>query len=231
MRTKLIDTNVIGGTYIIDRDKSIFNAIKSTSSQPFTWLTQSNADLLDIEYYLNNSGNKWCSPMVERLLKLQNVNMVQQVAKIIIEKFKDKWNKLYKAFIESEYEPLENYNMEQVETPNITKGSTTNQKTKVKTETENDTTEASVYGFNSVSPVPSGEATRNGSVTVSGDSNDNESHTTDTETGTRTLTRHGNIGVTTSQQMLQSEITLRTTYNFVQMLYKDVDSVMTLLVY
>lgn len=230
-RTRLNETNEFGGEHIINRSKSIFNAIKDTSSQPFEWLTQANADILDIEYYMNHSGEKKISPMFEKLLSLTGVNAMQQLAKVIINKFEDKWNKLYKAFIESEYEPLENYSMEEVETPNITKDSTTNQSTKVETSTENDTTEGERYGFNSATPVPTGKATRNGTVTVEGASDDNESHTVDTETGTRTLTRHGNIGVTTSQQMLTSEVTLRTNYNFVEMLYKDVDSVLTLLVY
>lgn len=231
MMKKLIDTNEIGGEHIIDRSKSVFNAIFSITSQPFEWLTQENADILDVEYYLNHSGQKWISPMFRKLLDLQDVNAIQQVAKIIINKFEDKWNKLFEAFIESEYKPLENYSMEEVEKPQITKESTENTKTKIETSTENDITEAKVHGFNSADGVPSGSTERNGSVIVEGGANDNEVHRVDTEKGKRELTRHGNIGVTTSQQMLQSEIELRTDYNFVEMLYKDVDSVLTLLVY
>lgn len=231
MKMKLIETNNIGGTSIIDRSKSIFNAIKGVRDNPFTWLNQANADLLDIEYYLNHSGEKLVSPMVQRLVASTGTDMCHMVAKIIIEKFNDKWNKLYKAFIDSDYEPLENYNMVQKETPNITHASTEKQKTKIETETTNDKTQNDVYGFNSVNPVASGEQTRNALLTVKGNENDNETSKTETETGTRDLTRHGNIGVTTSQQMLQSEIDLRKNYNFVEMLYADVDSVMTLLVY
>lgn len=231
MIQKLIETNEIGGEHIIDRSKSIFNAIKGITGQPFEWLTQDNADILDVEYYLNHSGEKLIAPMFEKLLNLTGVNAIQQVAKVIINKFEDKWNKLYEAFIESEYKPLENYSMDETETPNITRDSTEKTKTKIETETENDITEANVYGFNSANPVPSGSTERNGKVVVSGDKTDNEVENVAHETGTRTLNRHGNIGITTSQQMLQSEIVLRSNYNFVQMLYKDVDSVMTLLIY
>lgn len=52
----------------------------------------------------------------------------------------------------------------------------------------------------------------------------------DIDSGTRTLTRSGNIGVTTSQQMAQSEIDLWQ-WNFVESIYKDVDSVLTLSIY
>lgn len=46
----------------------------------------------------------------------------------------------------------------------------------------------------------------------------------------RTLTRKGNIGVTTSQQMLQSEIELRKT-DFYKIVYEDIDNILTLKIY
>lgn len=234
MRKLLKQTNEFGGEHIIDRTLSIFNAIHSLQSNPFEWLTQAVADELDIEYYMNHSGDKSISPMFEKLLGIEGqtgATVVTQIAKIIVNRFKDKWDKLYSAFIDSDYAPLDNYSMEEVETPNITRDSTTKQKTKIETETEDDTSESKTYGFNSANAVPNAENVRNGKTTVSGDANDNETVTQDKETGTRTLTRHGNIGVTTSQQMLQSEINLRSNYNFIHMLYDDVDSVITLPIY
>ncbi len=53
---------------------------------------------------------------------------------------------------------------------------------------------------------------------------------THTETGNRKLTRSGNIGVTTSQQMLTSEIALWQ-WNFYQTVYRDTDTVLTCPVY
>ena len=54
----------------------------------------------------------------------------------------------------------------------------------------------------------------------------------DTASGkdTRTLTRSGNIGVTTSQMMLQSSLELWK-WNFFCDIFKDVDSIFTLSVY
>ena len=49
---------------------------------------------------------------------------------------------------------------------------------------------------------------------------------TETETGNRRLTRSGNIGVTTSQQMLESEIKLWE-WNFYETVFKNVDTVLT----
>lgn len=42
---------------------------------------------------------------------------------------------------------------------------------------------------------------------------------------------HGNIGVTTSQQMLESEFDLRARYNFYERVFKDIDKCLTLEIY
>ena len=130
---------------------------------------------------------------------------LDKVASIIVMKFGDKWNRLYDAFITSVYNPIENYSMTETEK--------TNSKVKVTSSGKSGT-----YGFNSDNSVPTGESSTE--TTSEGNANDNN----------RTLTRSGNIGVTTSQQMLQSELDLRK-WNFANMLYDDVDSICCLSIY
>ena len=130
---------------------------------------------------------------------------LDKVASVIVMKFGDKWNRLYDAFITQVYKPLENYSMTETEK--------TNSKLKVTSSGKSGT-----YGFNSDASVPTGESSTE--TTSEGNENDNN----------RTLTRSGNIGVTTSQQMLQSELDLRK-WNFANMLYDDVDSICCLCIY
>lgn len=130
---------------------------------------------------------------------------LDKVASIIVSKFGDKWNRLYDAFITSAYNPIENYSMTEIEK--------TNSKVKVTSSGKSGT-----YGFNSDASVPTGESSTE--TTSEGNADDNR----------RELTRSGNIGVTTSQQMLQSEIDLRK-WNFTEMMYEDVDSICTLSIY
>ena len=66
---------------------------------------------------------------------------------------------------------------------------------------------------------------------VEGDDLHNNINDVDKETGSRTLTRSGNIGVTTSQQMLESEMKIRALYNMTTIIYNDVDSVLTIPLY
>ena len=126
------------------------------------------------------------------------------------------------------------------------------------TQTPNLTSETSdsVYGFNSSAAKGSDERTVKSSGTTTTattgtsatdsaseiktvyDTSDKDSGTvsyvdggSDERSTTHTLKRHGNIGVTTSQQMLQSERDLWLWYYFYDVVFPDVDRVMTLSVY
>lgn len=216
METRLIDVTSLADVLSGD---GIFNQIATLDAQSkFPWLTNDFAKQIDEDYYLNHSGGKWISHAYKRLIdhqdELPSGQTFQTVmARIIINRFSLSWKKIYDA-INTNYSPLENYDMEQTETPNVTKTKSVKQKI----ETAND-----VYGFNSSVAIPQTKTTTDGAKL------DNEE--TESETGTRGLTRHGNIGVTTSQQMLQSEIDLRTNFQFMNQIMNDVDSILCLLVY
>ena len=231
IRKKLIDTVRISDLLVTGGVFSKLQSYDSNLQDPkLPWLTSDLALILDKDYCLIHSGQKLINRSFERLEQFQTdgviVDALLELVKIIHSKFELKWNKLYGA-INTNYKPLDNYNMEEKETPDITKTKTVN--SNIETKTTDDIIDNDTYGFNSSSPVPSGKQTRNGTVTVSGDSDDNIE--TNTESGTRTLNRSGNIGVTTSQQMLQSEIDLRNNFNFTNQLMDDMDSELCLLVY
>ena len=211
---KLIDTVNISNLLSTG---GIFSKIASLPNQPLTWLDTALALQLDEDYYLSHSGGKFISNAYKRLIDAEEDNIISdalsEMAKMILQKFALSWDKIYSA-INTNYRPLENYDMEQTETPDITH----TKNVKINTKVQND-----VYGFNSSNSVPSSQTTTDGA------SLNNEE--TNKETGTRGLTRHGNIGVTTSQQMLQSEIDLRSKFNFTNHLFDDVDTMLCLLVY
>lgn len=105
------------------------------------------------------------------------------------------------------------------------------------TETPNETrsTNSNLFGYNSAEGAPDSSAveTRTGSVTrATTGTTETEYDTTDADTGTQSmedggsdtetrnylLTRTGNIGVTTSQQMLESELMLRGRWNMYEII-------------
>lgn len=140
-------------------------------------------------------------------------------------------------------------------TDNLTHG-----KTGTETETPAVTvnTDDSLYGFNSSSPVPSDKRVQatsgtsttqyNTQETDTGTVSDTETithNTQETDTGTVTdasggqdtqtrnyrLTRTGNIGVTTSQQLIQSERDLWVWNFFYSVVFLDLDRILTIQVY
>lgn len=175
------------------------------------WLKDENtADILDMDYCTVVSGDKYLSQNFIRQYERYNIEVLRYFAMILYKRFGTKWNKIYEA-LNIEYNPLENYSSTEIETPNLTDTSKANSKVTVKQ--SGSTFDTAVY-----QPYASTE--------TSGTEDDNK--VTTTKTGTRTVTKSGNIGVTTSQQMLQSEFEVRQ-YDFYQGIYNDIDEFITTL--
>ena len=146
-------------------------------------------------------------------------------------------------------------NLSSARTVNLTDGNTKNL-TDQRTANLTDTANVSTYGFNSATAVPTDttnethtgtDTTANtGTRTVARSGTDTTTYnTTDKDTGTRgnvssgsdqsvrnyTLTRSGNIGVTTSQQMIQSERDLDMWNFFYSVVFPSVDKVLTLMIF
>lgn len=214
---KLIETYDL--TNLLQPKHGIFSALYEYGVSKITWLTEDMKNMLDIEYYLNFSGDKNISKMFNLLIetiekqtitddKIQSA--VNMLANIIINKFADKWNRLYNAYVQEQYQPLENYKM-------IESG-TDKESTKISNTQE---TNGKGYGFNSPSAVNVADNMQQSTTQGALDDNVKEHN----------FTRSGNIGVTTSQQMLQSELDLRNNYDFFNHIFIDVDSILCSLYY
>ena len=187
---------------------------------------QNNA-LLDLDYIYRWSGNKSISPLVRHVLGNNSVmpdSGYETLAALVWSHFGQPWTRAYNALV-TEYMPLENYNMVETEVNEITDDSTTDV---TGSATNNNTTVSSaknVYGYNTSTAVPSETESIN-----TGQNTDVKTDYDNTRNIDRELHRSGNIGVTTSQQMLESELKLRA-YRFFERVYKDVDSILALPIY
>lgn len=238
-----------------ESDRSIFGFLASIFDASFI-----QPDQMTVDYLLNHSGNKAASPLVmayahkygtednDGKTLVLNQASLEALAKIIWARYGDSWDKIYNALVE-EYAPLENYSMVEEETPNLTetRGVTddykrsvhTEQASKVTSKNLGTDTDASVYGFNSATKVPESNTYTEGETSAEGSADDNYTDTEETQTGAQTvqhtgnrrLTRAGNIGVTTSQQMLESEVALRISRHMEDIVYQDMDKVLTLAFY
>lgn len=186
-----------------DSTAGIFHALKSIASgESFGWLD--NDEYLDIDYYVSHSGEKYASRFY--LTMIDHNKDISYIANIIYNRFSEKWKHIYDAMM-LEYNPLENYSMVEDENVNTDITNTSNGS-------------SNVFGFNTDSEDGVSDSKNEVSSTTSGKFDDNH----------RKLTRSGNIGVTTSQQMLESELEIRKNI-FIEMVMNDIDSIMCLKIY
>lgn len=124
---------------------------------------------------------------------------------------KPNFEKLWEGFT-AEYNPIENYDRHEdsTETPNITH-------TLSNSGEDSSSNEADVQGFNGTEYVPNSRTKSSGTSRTNG---------TDTESGTRQHTSriHGNIGVTTSAQMLEGELALRKGFDIYAMIAEEFET-------
>ena len=189
-------------------------------------LNENDINGLEFDYYYGRSGEKELSILASRMFELygDDIAFSERMAGIIALKYKDSWNRTYSALME-EYNPLHNYNMTENEkiTDNETlTGSVHNEQNSL-IENVN-----SKQGFNSNDFV---NDTRNvESGTTDNNYQNEESNSTKNTTNTREHTRSGNIGVTTTQKMLNEELEVRKNI-FIDMVMRDIDKIMCSKVY
>ena len=203
------------------------------------WKNDVSGNQLDIIYHGSRSGNKIIGSLIENYL---DNNTVSDDNKIIIAQaiytiYIKNWNALYKT-LSLEYNPIENYSMTETENVQDTHKGTlesngNNTNTYTETTLVNDTSNNQLWGFNSTDSVNSDKQT--GDTTRDVDSTMDSTHkNTDRETkditSDRTLKRSGNIGVTTSQQMIESERQLWL-WNFFESVFSDIDKILVLKIY
>lgn len=161
------------------------------------------------------------------------------------------WERLYSA-MKIEYNPIENYDRQEewTDEKDETRESSVSDSTILDGQTQNSgsvthavqnmTTDRKVTGYNSDTLVPQAQDVEHGS-TVDTDTTRQEVDTTTKRTGggketvdgadTHKGRVHGNIGVTTSQQMLQSELELVPQLNIINYIISSFKNRFCILVY
>ena len=152
------------------------------------WNAENDANLtanLNMAYHGAHSGDKNISPVVHKFLASEDANTRTKLAKIIYTMYADKWAKLWDA-LEIEYNPLNNYDMVERETPaeithtmtpaetteTITPAETTETVTPAETTSESKpakvTTENELAAFNSSGYSDASKTTATGDVNDKG---------------------------------------------------------------
>lgn len=192
------------------------------------WNSENINETLDRLYYAKN-GDKSITSLVDSVIDVDGDFVIdgrEILATIAYVTYGNKWDKLY-ATLNFEYNPIENYRMTETESIDKENDSAI---TNTGTITNNNDSVANnkVYAFNtSENPIDTDK--------VIGESDNTETQNLteriDANEGIdRTMTRSGNIGVTTSQQMINSERELWN-WNFFSVVFEDLNELFTLKVY
>lgn len=202
------------------------------------WKDYAQSVILDIEYFGNHSGAKFVAPVVMNLLgdtdELTDGSR-RILAQIIWTKFGEPWKRLWETNIVA-YNPIHNYNMMDVRS--LSKGESEARVGKLDSvdSTEYGKTSEGVdytYGLNNQKNdgnKANRSTSEDGGSDVQTVNSSNRDDTVKASSETETTTRSGNIGVTTTQQMLSAERELWM-WNFFDQVYKDIDSVLAISFY
>lgn len=219
----------------------IFAFIQREFSPPWVEDTDVTHELLDFEYINNHSGRKIISPAVAKYIgtdgEITSEGFVY-LCGVVYMMFGAKWARNWAVYT-YEYNPGENYNM--VEDSTLTRDNK-------QTHSGNDnvvqsgsigvsgtsSSEDEVSAFNSSTYQDAAKNTGSASNTTTYNNFTTQTqngHVIDNDDDERNhLTRSGNIGVTTTQQMLESDIELWR-WNFFYEVFNDIDKVFTISTY
>ena len=237
----------------------LFSFLATQAEMP--WADAENVDnsVLDIAYFGNHSGGKFCAPLVKLLINDEGVIPTAArvtIAKILISKYLNNWNHLWETNV-AVYSPIHNYDMHEerdLATTDDNVETTDGELSRTGTEglthgmvesTQHGRTEDNVnykYGLNTTvyqqNRSDENVSTEGGTTTTTDSGTDTttrnlvdstDQKVTEDNEGTEheETHRYGNIGVTTTQKLLQEERNLWL-WNFFDEVFNDLDKELAL---
>lgn len=178
---------------------------------------------------------------------MDNAELQEGWIPVLLLEYQNKWKKLLENVYSQAYEPIYNYDRTEDDTTvktgellkerlydNTVDNTDTHTSTDKSNSNNKSNSQKNIYAFNSdnFSPSDSDEGVSQSTgerETTATDTHkeaveytENERTQYDNITDKRTVRAYGNIGVTTTQQMLESEIILREKHNFITTMYNDI---------
>lgn len=215
----------------------IFNYLAQITDLPWKDVETVDNTVLDIAYFGNHSGAKFCAPIVKLSIDADTGFVTEAarvtIAKILISKYLQNWKHLWETNV-AVYTPIHNYDM--TESRNLItadsmseNGNSNGQDVTAhgRTQTEMDYR----YGLNTDTddPKPSDKMhTTEGGNTTNTSANSDARNRVNAGEEQETMHRAGNIGVTTTQKLIQEERDLWL-WNFFDQVFNDLDRELALM--
>lgn len=211
--------------------KQIYDNLKTLGCKAFTNIDDltplSNRWLVDNGLKL--AGRELMLYLDKSTMTIDDAGLMN-IAKSIYYRYGVKWNKDYDAFM-AEYNPISNYDRKQKQTRTVVNNETVNNTDEgTETNTNNGTQTINLSAFDN-------DVLKKDSETINADTGNlqrnNTSNTVKDNNMTETFIDDitGNIGVTTSQQMIESEFVLREKHRLMDIISNDIREALTLKIY
>lgn len=209
--------------------QKIYNRHIIGMSEPI--LEETEASLLDSYYFNGWSYDKYITPMLEKHIEGGVIPEVyiDILADFIWGRFGRNWEQ-YKKYIKADYDVFDDVEEE----TRIIKGDETQKPENWASVTQglssdnNSETEEYTYGFNSNTATPSGKSTIK---TSNKQTTSQEGSYKTSEDRTETINRKGSSKLRTGSEMIEFDYRFWGSWDFYESMFKDVDKVLTLLVY
>lgn len=214
----------------------IFNVLSTLADMPWKNVETVHDGSLDIAYFGNHSGGKFCSPLVKLFLDEEGhvpSDARIQIGWVLISKYINNWRRLWDTNVAS-YTPIHNYDMTEIRGLKSAKSSavvdsrnSTDTTTHGKTVDEMDYK----YGLNTdiSNPKPSDKSfIEEGGETEVESNSTGKTNSVGASEEDEEIHRSGNIGVTTTQKLLEEERQLWL-WNYFDEIFKDLDRELALM--
>ncbi len=190
--------------------QTIMSKLQATNK--FVWLNSSNAPFLDYEFYLNHSGDKETTPIINILLAKGKTEdeVLTIIANICVTKYASKWNRIYETLLDTKYNTFEDFKKTSETNTNVNQNTSTSA-----------SASSGIYGFNSEDSVPKDTTSSESNVVQNKAQN----------TGNSTTTQSGKQGTTSFQDLARKEIDLRLEHNLIDIVFKDISNEMCTSIY
>lgn len=215
----------------------IFNYLSQIADMPWKDVETVYDEVLDIAYFGNHSGAKFCAPIVKLSIDAETGYVTAAgrttIAKILVSKYLNNWKHLWETNV-AVYTPIHNYDM--TESRYLKTADSMSEKGNSNNEdvTEHGRTQTEMdykYGLNTdtENPRPSDriDSTEGGETTTTSE-NTNQRNRVGAGEEEETTHRAGNIGVTTTQKLIEEERNLWL-WNFFDQVFNDLDRELALM--
>lgn len=217
----------------------IFSYLSAVADMPWKEAENVYDEVLDIAYFGNHSGSKFCAPIVKLSIDAETGYVTEAarvtIAKILVSKYLRNWKHLWDTN-NAVYNPIHNYDM--AEDRNVIKADSMSENggtmgTDITSHGRTNTEMDYKYGLNTDTdnPKPSDriDSTEGGETSTESETSDHRNRVNAGEEQ-ESIHRAGNIGVTTTQKLIQEERDLWI-WNFFDQVFNDLDRELALMLH